>query len=363
MRVSGYRLAMLRAPLRLPFKTALRQVDEVEDVVVLLESDCGKLGYGSAPATRAITGQDHQSIMTSLVRDLLPALDGRPFDDLGSVLALFDQLPKDNVNARSAIEIAVFDLAAQAAGVPLAAFLGGGSSLPDTGITVSVDQPEVMVAGALDALDRGFATLKLKVGGSGDGDIERVSQVAAAIAGRARIYLDANQAWTSDQAVGVIHALNKRGISIDLLEQPVPAGDIAGLARVCLALDTPVMADESVFCDEDAVSIIAAGAADIINIKLVKSAGITGALRVADIAADAGISCMMGCMLESAIAVGAAAHVAAARSAVIKRVDLDAPMLCRQNPIVGGTVFDGPRIELNSTPGLGIDTVPGLEFL
>ena len=60
----------------------------------------------------------------------------------------------------------------------------------------------------------------------------------------ARLYLDANQAWTSDQAVGVIHALNKRGISIDLLEQPVPAGDIAGLARVCLALDTPVMADE-----------------------------------------------------------------------------------------------------------------------
>ncbi len=363
MKVAVCRLAMLRVPLRSPFKTALRQVEEVEDVVVVLESECGKVGYGSAPATMAITGEDHHSIINTLLNELLPWLQRQEFDDLGSVLALVGQLPADNVNARSALEIAVFDLAAQAAGLPLSDFLGGGPSLLETGITISVGQPAVMVGAAQGALERGFTSLKLKVGGPTDQDVERVAQVAAAVAGRAGIYLDANQAWTSAQAVQVVNALNKRGITMEVLEQPVPAADIAGLAQLCMALDTPVMADESVFDDDDAVRVIAAAAADIINIKLVKSAGISGALRIADIAADAGISCMMGCMLESAIGVGAAAHVAAARSAVIKRVDLDAPMLCRHNPIVGGTLFDGPKVALNTTPGLGISALRGLEFL
>lgn len=363
MRVTAHRLAMLRVPLLSPFRTALRQVDQVEDVVVLLESDGGKLGYGSAPATRAITGQDHSSIIASLENELLPWIQGQEFGDLDSLLSLFSLAPSDNVNARSALEIASFDLAAQAQEVPLVTFLGGGPSRLETGITISVDQPEAMVARALDALERGFHALKLKVGSSPEQDIARVAQIADAVAGKAVLYLDANQAWTGDQALEVINALSARGICVDLLEQPVPASDIAGLAKVRLALDTPVMADESVFDARDAASLIEAGAADILNIKLVKSAGIGGALRIADTAANAGASCMMGCMLESAIGVSAAAHVAAARSSVIKRVDLDAPMLCRQNPIAGGTLFDGPRVELNASPGLGIQSVQGLKFL
>ena len=161
----------------------------------------------------------------------------------------------------------------------------------------------------------------------------------------------------------MINALAANGIAMDLIEQPVPAADLVGLAAVRDAVDVPVMADESVFSVRDAAALIHAGAADILNIKLVKSGGISGALGIVDTAADAGISCMMGCMLESPIAVSAAAHVAAARSAVIHRVDLDAPMLCRENPISGGTLFAGARVELNQAPGLGITSVQGLEYL
>ena len=363
MKVTGYRLAMLRVPLRLPFKTALRQVEQVEDVVVLLESECGRVGYGSAPATLAITGQDHVSILASLQTKLLPWLQQQEFGDLDSLLSLLKLAPSDNVNARSALEIAVFDLAAQAEGVPLVTYLGGGPMQLETGITISVGDPETMVAGAYRAVERGFHSLKLKVGGCPEQDVARVMQVAGALGSKARLYLDANQAWSSDQAVEVMTALSAQGISVDLLEQPVPAADVAGLAKVRRAMDTPVMADESVFDVRDATRLIDLDAADILNIKLVKSGGISGALSIADTAADARVSCMMGCMLESSIGVSAAAHVAAARASVIERVDLDAPMLCRQDPVVAGTLFDGPRVQLNASPGLGIQSVQGLEFL
>ena len=363
MRISAYRLAMLRLPLREPFRTSLRQVNEVADVVLLLESDCGRVGYGSAPATMAITGQDHRSITAALESELLPWLLSQSFDGLDSLLALLEQLVTDNVNARSAMEVALFDLAAQAAGVPLFGFLGGGIWQLETGITISVAEPEAMAASALEAVQRGFTSLKLKVGDTADKDIQRVQRVAAAIGEQAEIYLDANQAWTSAQAVTIINALTASGIAMDLVEQPVPAADLTGLARVRAAVDVPVMADESVFSPGDALGLVHAGAADILNIKLVKSGGISSALAIVDIAAQAGVNCMMGCMLESPIGVSAAAHVAAARSAVINRVDLDAPMLCRENPISGGTVFAGARVKLNRTPGLGITSVQGLEFL
>ncbi|MEP5569649.1 MAG: dipeptide epimerase [Halioglobus sp.] len=363
MKVTGYRLAMLRVPLRTPFKTALRQVEQVEDVVLLLESECGKIGYGSAPATMAITGRDHLSILESLKNSLLPWVKQQEFGDLNSLLSLLALAPSYNVNARSALEIAVFDLAAQIENVPLVAYLGGGSMQLSTGITISVGDPKTMVASARSAVERGFTSLKLKVGGNPEEDIARVTQVADVVGSTARLYLDANQAWSSDQAIAVIGALNAQGLSVDLLEQPVAASDLAGLMKVRLALDTPVMADESVFDAHDAARLIELGAADILNIKLVKSAGISDALAIADIAADAQVSCMMGCMLESSIGVSAAAHVAAARSSAIARVDLDAPMLCRQNPVVGGTLFDGPRVQLNASPGLGINSVQGLEFL
>ncbi|MEH6587458.1 MAG: dipeptide epimerase [Halioglobus sp.] len=363
MRISAYRLAMLRVPLREPFRTSLRQVYEVADVVLLLESDCGRVGYGSAPATMAITGQDHRSIIAALQSELLPWILGQSFDGLGSLLALLEQRVTDNVNANSAVEVALFDLAAQAAGVPLSEFLGGGVSQLETGITISVAEPEAMAASALAAVQRGFTSLKLKVGDTPDKDIQRVQRVAAAIGGQAKIYLDANQAWTSAQAIAVINGLSASGIAVDLLEQPVPAADLTGLALVRAAVNVPVMADESVFSSRDALALIHAEAADILNIKLVKSGGISGALAIVDTAAEAGINCMMGCMLESSIGVSAAAHVAAARSAVINRVDLDAPMLCRENPISGGTLFAGARVELNQTPGLGITSVQGLEFL
>jgi L-Ala-D/L-Glu epimerase / N-acetyl-D-glutamate racemase len=363
MRVSTYRLAILRVPLHEPFRTALRQVNQVEDVVLVLESSCGRMGYGSAPATQAITGEDHGSIIASLENTLLPWAMRQEFEGLTGLRDKLAALVSDNVNARCALEVALFDLAAQVAGEPLYAFLGGSPQHLHTGITVSVGEPSAMAEGAQRALARGFRSLKLKVGGAVADDVARVARVAAAIGADGRIYLDANQAWSAREAIEAITTIEGLGIACELVEQPVPAEDIEGLSQVRAAVNTPVMADESVFNCADARQIIDRAAADILNIKLVKSGGIEGALQIVDVAAEAGIKCMMGCMLESAVGVSAAAHLAAACASTITRVDLDAPVLCRENPLSGGAVFDGPGVALNQTPGLGIEGIRGLEYL
>ena len=144
---------------------------------------------------------------------------------------------------------------------------------------------------------------------------------------------------------------------MDLVEQPTNAHDFEGLKYVTSQVHTPILADESVFSMEDAVHLIQERAADLINIKLMKTGGIYQALKICGIAENYGVECMIGCMLESKIAVSAAAHLAAGKG-IITRADLDGPSLCREDPYTGGPVYEGNWILMNETPGLGITEVP-----
>ena len=361
MKILRAELAMLRIPLRTPFRTALRTVDRVEDVVLQLHADDGRVGYGSAPATPQITGDTHASIIADLRERLLPRLLGRELADLPALLAELQARASTGVSARAATEVALHDLAAQAAGLPLFRFLGGTKLVLATDLTISVDALPKMLADVREAMARGFTSLKVKLGKDADEDIERVRAISRAANGRASLRLDANQGWSAEQAIRVMSALESEGVQAELLEQPVGARDIDGLARVAAAIRTPVMADESVFGPAEVEGIASRRAARILNIKLVKAAGIGPALGIAQAARAHRLECMMGCMLEGPIGVAAAAHVAAACADVVTRVDLDGPSLCRFDPVVSNVSFDGPTIRLGEAPGLGITSVRGLE--
>jgi L-Ala-D/L-Glu epimerase len=257
----------------------------------------------------------------------------------------------------------VYDLFGQLYGAPLYRILGGGDPVITTDITISVDYIDKMVADSLDAVARGFESLKIKVGKDIGVDIERVKAIYAAVEGRALLRLDANQGWTAKQAVFAMQALENAGVRLELLEQPVKAQDIAGLKYVTERVHTPVMADESVFGPVEVIELITQRAADIINIKLMKTGGISNAIRIADIAALYGVECMIGCMIETSISVAAAVHLAVAKSSVITKVDLDGPSLCAFNPVDGGVVFNESEISIGDAPGLGIREIRGLEML
>ena len=363
MKITDIELGMLRVPLKTPFKTALRTVDTVEDVVVLIRTDTGHTGYGEAPATAVITGDTHGSIIEAIDRFIKPRLIGQDVANLNRNCALVQSSLERNTSAKAAVEIALYDLWAQLHDAPLYQMLGGGDPVITTDITISVDYIDKMVADSLSAIDRGFESLKIKVGKDIGLDVERVKAIHAAVQGRALLRLDANQGWTAKQAVQAMRTLEEAGVVLELLEQPVKAADISGLKYVTDRVNTPVMADESVFNPGQVFDLIQQRAADIINIKLMKTGGLSNAIRIADIAAIYGVPCMIGCMIESSISVAAAVHLAVAKSDVITKVDLDGPSLGRFNPVTGGVHFNESEITISDAPGLGITEVQGLEML
>jgi o-succinylbenzoate synthase len=361
MKITDVRLGMLRVPLKAPFKTALRTVDQVADVVVCLHTDTGHVGYGGAPATAAITGDTHESIVAAIERSIVPQIVGQEIAQLERLVQSVQSALDGNTNAKAAVEIALYDLYGQLHDAPLFQVLGGGIPRLTTDITISLNDVDVMIADALRAIERGFESLKIKVGKEIEVDIERIKAIHAAVGDRAQLRIDANQGWSATQAVEALQALERADITLEFLEQPVKAADLDGLRFVTERVATPIMADESAFGPAQVIELIRLGAADLINIKLMKAGGISNALRIADIAQVHGVECMIGCMLESSISVAAAAHVAAARADVITKIDLDGPSLCAFDPVDGGVRFDDATISLSDRPGLGIQAIRGLE--
>ncbi|MCW8127759.1 dipeptide epimerase [Microbulbifer halophilus] len=363
MKIVDVKLGMLKVPLITPFKTALRTVEYVEDVVVMLETDTGHIGYGNAPATAVITGDTHGSVIEAIRTVFTPRLLNRSVSDLNRLTREVNAAMINNTSAKAAVEIALYDLFAQSYNAPLYRILGGGDNSLTTDITVSVDYIDKMVADAENAVERGFEILKLKVGKDIGLDIERIKAVYSAVKGRALLRLDANQGWRPKEAVLAIRSLEDAGVMLELIEQPVKAADLEGMRYISERVKTPIMADESIFGPLEVMEVIRRRVADIINIKLMKTGGISSALKIADIAGLYDFECMVGCMLETSIGVSAAAHVAAAKSPVVSKLDLDVPSLCQYDPVVGGATYKDADIILNETPGLGIEKIEGLQLL
>jgi o-succinylbenzoate synthase len=363
MKITDIRFGMLRVPLKTPFKTALRTVDKVEDVIVTIHTDTGHVGYGEAPATAVITGDTLGSIIEAIQKYIAPRIIGEDIANLNRITQLIQNALEKNTSAKAAVEIAVYDLFGQLYDAPLYKMLGGGDPVVTTDLTISVDYIDKMVADSIKAVERGFESLKIKVGKDIGIDLERIKAIYAAVEGRALLRLDVNQGWTAKQAVYALQALEDAGVRLELVEQPVKAQDLEGLKFVTERVHTPIMADESVFGPTQVIELIRMRAADIINIKLMKTGGISNAIRIADIAGMYQVECMIGCMLETSISVAAAVHVAVAKSGVITKVDLDGPSLCAFNPVDGGVIFNESEISVTDVPGLGIREIRGLEQL
>ncbi len=362
MKITKVRIGKISVPLRVPFKTALRRVDSVEDVIVEIHTDTGNIGYGEAPPTGVITGDTTGAIIGALNDHIIKTIIGRDIDDFENLTESVQKCIIHNSSAKAAVDMALWDLYGQLYNIPVYKLLGGSKDKIVTDITISVNSPDEMARDAINAINRGYDTLKVKVGVNPTLDVERLSAIRSAIGHRAKLRIDANQAWKPQEAVRILNKMQEQGLDIELVEQPVIAHDIEGLKYVTERSYVPVLADESVFSPLDAMKIIQTGAADLINIKLMKCGGITPALKIADAASIMGVECMLGCMLEAKISVNAAVHVACARS-IITKIDLDGPVLCSEDPIIGGSVFNEKDISISKEPGLGIKGIEKITYL
>ena len=362
MKITKVRLGRISVPLRVPFKTALRSVNSVEDVIVEIHTDTGAVGYGEAPPTGAITGDTTGAIIGAIQDHIAKSILGRDVDDFEDVLQTVQKCIVKNTSAKAAVDMALWDLYGQLYKIPVYKLMGGARKQIITDITISVNPPEEMARDAVNAVNRGYDTLKVKVGVSPELDVARLTAIREAIGAKTRICIDANQAWTPKQAVRLLNQMQDKGLDIEFVEQPVKAHDFEGLKYVTQRSYVPVLADESVFSPEDAMTIMQMGAADLVNIKLMKCGGLYNALKIASAAEVYGVECMIGCMLEAKISVNAAVHLACAKK-IITKVDLDGPVLCSEDPILGGAVFDEQLITVSDAPGLGIRGVEGIQYL
>ena len=350
--VAAVRCHLHRAPLLRPFVTAARRTDSVEYVVAEVELADGTIGQGSAAETVAVTGESARTIEVALHGPLRAAVEGVT----DSVIGLSDRVGAaldGATSAKAALEVALHDAWARTAGRPLAELLGGrveDGLMND--MTISLEDPEVMARHAREAVAAGEQILKIKLGYDIDEDRRRLAAVVEA-APEARLRLDANQGWTPQQAIEIITGFEQDGLPIDLVEQPVAASNIEGLARVTAAVQLPIMADESVWSTEDARRLVETGACDLLNIKLAKTGGLRGALAIAEVARAAGVECMLGAMMEPRISITAAAHLAIAHPA-ITMIDLDPPAWFASDAPAGGYVQDGAWLRLTGGPGLGL---------
>lgn len=361
MKIENIEVGIIEVPLRKPFKTALRTVESVRDIVVRVTTDTGHIGYGEAAPTAVITGDTLGSIRCAIEDYIKPQIIGLELSNIEEIMSRIDRSLVRNTSAKAAVDIAVYDLFGQLNSSPLYKLLGGYTNEIITDLTISVNSPAEMAEDSIDAIKRGYRTLKIKVGNDSKIDMDRIKAIRNAVGYDVELRLDANQGWEPKEAIILLREMEDKGFGIELVEQPVKAHDLEGLKYVTDNVNIPILADESVFSALDAAKIIQTKSADLVNIKLMKTGGIYNALKICALAEIYEVECMIGCMLESKLSVSAAVHLAASKS-IITKIDLDGPGLCSEDPIVGGPIFNESIISLNETPGLGFKEINNISF-
>jgi len=278
-------------------------------VQVRLENGAEGIGEAATLGGPRWSEESVEAMKANIDAYLAPALIGQRADRFEAAGLRMDEAAKRNNAAKAAIETALFDAVGKTLRLPASALLGGAvrDSLPVLWTLASGDPAQEIEEAERKLEARLHRTFKVKIGAlAPEADMARMTQLARALDGRAELIVDANQAWDETVAAKCLPLLKELGIK--LVEQPVPAWNIAAMARLRARPGTPpLLADECVFDAHDMLQVGAAAAADAISLKLVKHAGLLGVKRVAAVAEAAGIGLYGGCLLESSV--GAAAHL------------------------------------------------------
>ncbi|TRM12016.1 dipeptide epimerase [Lentibacillus cibarius] len=352
MKITAIEAFVIELPLIEPFTISYVSYDKMPSVIVKVTTDDGWTGYGEGVADEHVTGESVESVYQVITKTLAPLLIGEnPFNQ-ERVHAIMDRTILGVPTAKAALDIACFDIAGKALGVPAYSLLGGRfhDRFPITHV-LSIDTPEMMADKAEKHVAKGYTSFKLKVGYDRQDDVDRIKAVHDRVGRQAKIRVDVNQGWQSSAAA--LQALNDlNNVSLDWLEQPVLASDIDALREVKAKATVPIMADEALTGFKEMREIITKRAADKVNIKLMKCGGMYPAAKLAAMAEMAGMDCQVGSMVESSIGSAAGFHVAFSKK-MITSVELTGPLKFSRD--IGNLHYDVPFIQLNTRPGLGVD--------
>ena len=292
----------------------------LEYVLVRIETDEGVTGFGEAQADIGFFGETVEQVRINLEDYLAPQLIGKNPLDREYLLGLIDY--RGNSCARSGIDMALHDLIGKVLGVPVSSLIGG-SHKPRIRVAIEIagGPPDAMASECVALVAKGVTAFKPKIGGDPDDDAARLRAIREAVGPAVALRADANQGYSVKDAIRLCRLAEKFDVGLELLEQPVPAWDLQGMAAVRRAVDTLIEADESCYTIHDAMQIVRHEAADVLNIKLGKAGGFYNAKKIAAIAEAAGLGCVLGTAFGVGLEVAAKLHLAASTMTVSSAVE------------------------------------------
>jgi L-Ala-D/L-Glu epimerase len=342
----------LNIPLLEPFTIATGSVSQAQNVLITITLDDGSIGYGECAPFTPSTGETQETAIAS-ARGCAKLIEGEDAAHWRRLAKLMHGVYFTQATARAGVEMALLDALTRSYGIPLYVFFGGASTSVETDMSIPMVTPEHGYELAKDIVARGITSIKIKVGGDIRDDVARIEAIRKGAPGLG-LTLDANQGYTANEALLCLEALDDRDIRPLLLEQPVHKDDYEGLRYVTQHTTVPVAADESAYSAANVAHLIALGAVNVINIKLMKS-GFVEALDIAAVCRATHTQLMIGAMMESRLATSAAAHLAAGLGG-FSFIDLDTPMLLTEEPFTGGYEQRGGIYDVSSVKsGLGIE--------
>jgi L-alanine-DL-glutamate epimerase-like enolase superfamily enzyme len=334
------------------FTIATGTMTHAQNVFIRVYTDGGFYGVGECSAFPMIVGETQDTCLV-MAREFAKLWKGKDALNIPDRLQQLNDFTAGNTTIKSAFDMALYDIAAKNADLPLYQFLGGERRDVETDITIGIASPEIMAEKALAFKKSGANILKVKLGKNATDDVERIKQIRKAAGNEIKIRVDANQGWSFDAAVYALQSLGK--YDIEFCEQPMRTWHDDRLPELMILSPVRIMADESVYNHHDARKQINTKSCDYINIKLAKSGGLFEAKKIHDLAAERNIPCMMGGMLESRIALSAKLHFVYANPNM-QFYDMDTCMLGHlEDPCIGGVTYNGYYLNIDDAPGIGAD--------
>jgi L-alanine-DL-glutamate epimerase-like enolase superfamily enzyme len=335
-----------------PFTIATGRMEFAQNTLIKVFTDRGLVGLGECSAFPMIVGET-QNTCFEMAKDFAALWKGKPAEKIEERMNELHAFTAFNSTIKSAFEMALFDLAAKAANLPLYKFLGGEKKSLETDLTIGLGSAEEMARQATEFVGKGVKILKIKLGTGINEDIERIKTIRGCIDKTIQLRVDANQGWTFNDAVFVLNAINE--FDIQFCEQPLRTWDDPLLPELKNLSPIPIMADESVWDHHDADKLLRANSCSYVNIKFAKSAGILEAAKINQVCEEFKVPCMMGGMLESRLALSAFAHFATVHPN-IKFYDMDTCLLGHKiDPVTGGVTYNNFFVEIPETPGHGAE--------
>ncbi len=350
MKITNIEYFRLDMPLAMPYTIAYETVSSASNIILKIETDKGITGWGCAAPDKEVTLETPEMVIQNtenVIKDLLK--DESPFQ-----IALFNEKLKQSLpkaySTRAMVDMALYDLLARKAKLPLYKLLGGYRKSIPTSITIGIEPLKDTLDQTAYYLKQGFTHIKLKGGTNLEEDIEKAMKLREKFGYDFRLRFDANQGYSSAESLEFIEKTEKA--EIEILEQPTKQQKEELLGEVTKNIDVPVMADESIKTLKDAFRLAKKELIDMVNIKIMKVGGILEAQHINSVSKAAGLEVMVGCLDECALGISAGLHFALSRPN-IEYADLDGHLDLLNDPFLDLFTLEKGVLYPKNAYGLG----------